>query len=435
MVAIHDSFQELSESDFKTYSRELVQGYPSSTERKQAVAYLQAVNAADKEELRVQRAALRVSRRAQKQKQDAIDELLAEQGFDFSRQTALFVQQTPTDTQIRALLADDNREVYIAGRTIAGNIQIDGDSVLFEGGGSGDARSETLASTGKVTGDLIINGDNATIRGIDFTSATDQAIRFGADVTDVKFENCLFRPGAGIVVVSPLNGTAWWVGEGLQGNVTVTNCFVENFTSWLLADWNTASSAPTRALNRVRIKKNFWKQCKGSMAARGKQDEPGRLYQFIKNKYVSTTTDTLFWDVNEFNNFKRGVVTDNVASIEAPYLKRGFLQSWSRSDIPWSLYYKNNTLTNFKVGGKIANNNTFYAADEHEEDDFLIDLSSTHTNVAHAFSFVYKKNDGTTASADKWQEGDWTPVNVGTYAAPPISKVVNPSNYSIVVPV
>ena len=435
MVAIHDSFQELSDADFQAYGRELVQGYPSSVQRKQAIAYLQAVNSGDKKSLATQRATLRLSRREHKKKQSFLDTLVAEQGFDFSRQASLFVQQTPTDADLRALLAVDNAEVYFTARSIAGDVTISGDSVLFEGGGSGDARSETLSSTAKIVGDLIITGDNATIRGIDFTSATDRAIRFGADATDVKFENCLFRPGAGIAVVAPLNGTAWWVGEGLQGNVTVTNCFVENFTSWLLADWNTASSAPTRALNRVRIKKNFWKQCKGSMAARGKQDEPGRLYQFVKNKYISTTTDTLFWDVHEFNNFKRGVVTGNEASIEAPYLKRGFLQSWSRSDIPWSLYYKDNTLSNFKVGGKIANNNTFYAADEHEEDDFLIDLSSTHTNVAHAFSFVYKKNDGTTASADKWQEGDWTPVNVGTYAAPPISKVVNPSNYSIVVPV
>ena len=430
MVAIHDSFQELTTADFDTYSKTLVDGYPSSTERKQAVAYLNQVNSADKVSIKAAQKTLRTSRIANKNKQECIDALVVEQAFDYTRQADLFVQQAPTDAELRALLTQDNAEVYFAGRTIAGDIEISGDSVLFEGGGSGSARSESLSSTGKITGDLIISGDDCTVRGVDFTSATDKAIRFAAGVTDVKFENCLFRPGAGIAVVAPLNGTAWFCGDGLQGNVTVTNCFIENFTSWLLADWNTSSATPTRALNRVRIKKNYWKQCMGSMAARGMQSAPGRLYQFVNNKFISTTTNALFWDVQEFNNFRRGVVTGNEASIESQGAKRGFLQCWSRSSIPWSLYYKDNTLSNFKVGGKIANINTFYAVDDTNEDDFLIDVSSTHTNTAHAFSFLYKKNDGSTDSANKWQEGDYTPENIATYAA--VAAVVNPTAYSIV---
>ena len=434
MVVIYDSFSDLSVAGFDSYSKELVGGYPSSSERKQAVAYLQAINSADKDSISKSRATLRKSRREHQQKQDLIDALVAEQAFDFSRQTALFVQQTPSDADLRTLLTQDNMEVYFTGRTIAGDITISGDSVLFDGSGSGDARTETLSSSGKVTGDIIVTGDDCTIKGVDFTSTTDQAVRFGADVDDVTFVDCVFRPGSGIAVVSPMNGTAWWVGTGLAGNVTCTNCLVEGFTSWLLADWNTMSGTPTRALKRVRVKKNYFKNCKGSIAARGMVSEPIKLVQYMNNKFISDTTDPLFWDCFEANNCKRVEVTGNEASIEAQGDKRGFLQTWSRSSIPWTLYYKDNTISNFKVGGKIASNTTFYAVDSFNDDDFLIDVSSTHTNVAHAFSFLYKKNDGTTPSAEKWwkADGDYTPENILTY--PTVPSVVNPSSYSIVQP-
>ena len=272
-------------------------------------------------------------------------------------------------------------------------------------------------------GDLIISGDGVTVRGVDFTSSTSKAIRFAAGVEDVKIENCSFAPGAG------LTDTMWWFGDGLQGNVTVTNCFVRDFSSWLLADWNTHSNTPTVPLKRVRIKKNFWKNCQGSMAARGMQTNPGKLFQFVDNKYISDTTHTSFWDVTEANNFRKVVVTGNEAKIESQGDKRGFLQTWSRSSVPWTLRYNSNTLENMKVGGKIAHNTTFYAPDAHNDDDFGIDVG-TLTNVAHAFSFLYKLNDGTTASADKWQGGDYTPENIGTYPAVP--SVTNPSAYDIV---
>ena len=434
MVAIHDSFGTLTEAEFKAYSTELMGGYPSSAERKHAVAYLQQVASADKANIDTQKAALRTTRKEHRAKQAIIDTLVAEQGFDYTRQTALFVQQAPTDAELRAILTQDNAECFFSARTIAGDVEITGDSVLFDGGGSGDARTETLASTGKVTGDLIISGDDATIRGVDFTSGSIKAIRFAAGVEDVKFENCLFKPGAGVTGSAPYDGTMWWFGDGFQGNVTVTNCFVTGFSSWLLADFGTGSATPALPLKRVRVKKNYFKNCGGSIAARGMASNPTKLVQYQNNKYISDTTHTLFWDCFEANNAKRVVVSGNEASIAGQGDKRGFLQAWSRSSLPWSLYYKGNTpLTNFKVAGKVAHNSTFYAPDAEDEEDFLIDLTGTYTNVAHGFSFVYKKEDGTTPSASKWQEGDYVPENATTYPAPPVAKVVNPGGFNIVV--
>ena len=200
---------------------------------------------------------------------------------------------------------------------------------------------------------------------------------------------------------------------------------IKDFNSWYLADYSTDSSTPTRALKRVRIKKNYWKQCQGSMAARGMQSNPGKLFQFANNKYTSTTTHASFWDVTQINNFKKAIVTGNEASIESQGDKRGFMQISSSSSVPWVVKY-----SNMKVGGKIKHNSTYYAPDSQDEDEFLVDVSATLTNVAHAFSFVYEKEDGTTASANRWQEGDYAPENIATY--PTVPAVVNPTAYSIV---
>ena len=115
MVQILDSFSALSEAGFDAYSKELVNGYPSSAQRKQAIAYLQQVSSADKASLKQQKSSWRASRREQKRKQDLLDLLVADQSFDYSRQTALFVQQTPSDADLRALLTQDYAEVFFAG--------------------------------------------------------------------------------------------------------------------------------------------------------------------------------------------------------------------------------------------------------------------------------------------------------------------------------
>jgi hypothetical protein len=91
-------------------------------------------------------------------------------------------------------------------------------------------------------------------------------------------------------------------------------------------------------------------------------------------------------------------------------------------------------MKNLKIGLKIATNNTFYSPNTFSEDNHSISLDGAVTDVAFAFSGVYKKNDGTTSSAMKWQEGNYTPVNVSTYPSYVGVSVVNPSNYAIVQP-
>ena len=428
-LTIHESFTDLSKSEFEIFSSDLVNTFPNGQKRKEAVAYLQGIMSKDKRSLAEERTTLRTKRRSRAQKQDTLDTLIGSLQFDFNRTTDLFVQQSPSDADILLLLAEDNQEVYLKGRTFVGDLIISGDSVLVDGLGNGkSARHEELVNTAIVTGDIIISGNDVIIRGIDFTSTTNQALRFTGTPENITVEHCKFTAGEGIV------DSKFWYGDGLSGNITLKNCLVQGFNSWMLMDAHTTSATPTLPLKRVRIKQNYFLNNYGSIAVRGMASDPTKLVAYTNNKFVAPVQHVYFWDFIEANNAIRIVVTGNEATGQVGNDtvpgKRGFLQTWSRSSVPWTLEYKDNILTNLKIGGKIAHNNTFFAPDD-ENEDFVIDLSSVHTNVAYAFSFIYKKNDGSTASADKWLgNGDYTPENIATY--PSVPTTINPSAYSVV---
>ena len=170
------------------------------------------------------------------------------------------------------------------------------------------------------------------------------------------------------------------------------------------------------------------------------QSNPTKLVQYNNNLFEAAVNSASFWDVCESNNQIKLEVIGNVAVMQVgndtAVGKRGFLQAWSRSNKPWVITYKDNVLSNLKVGGKIVTNSTFYAPNE-ANDNFLIDVSSLHTNILYAFSFKYKAEVGDpgypTASSNKYLPaggGVYRPENIAVHAAPPT--VVNPSNYTLV---
>ena len=74
--------------------------------------------------------------------------------------------------------------------------------------------------------------------------------------------------------------------------------------------------------------------------------------------------------------------------------KKGGFQVWSKSDRPWTLYFKGNTGQNLKVFLKIAHNAGFYSPNTFDEENHHLEFDGTLTDVAYAFSPVYKKADG-----------------------------------------
>ena len=88
-------------------------------------------------------------------------------------------------------------------------------------------------------------------------------------------------------------------------------------------------------------------------------------------------------------------------------------------------------MSNIKFGIKFPLTNGFYVPDT-TNDDFLIDLTATHTNVTYGMSVLYKKNDGTQTSSLKYHPNvgnEYTPVNAVAYPSIPIT---NPANLTIV---
>ena len=116
-----------------------------------------------------------------------------------------------------------------------------------------------------------------------------------------------------------------------------------------------------------------------------------------------------------------------------PNQKRGTFQTWNKGNKPWVLVYSSNTIKNIKFGVKIPAINGFYLPNI-DDDDYLIDLDScTYVNVTYAASFRYKRNNGTTASAEKYHPltppNDFTPENISVH---PVVVVKNLNGLTIV---
>ena len=432
---IHDTFTNLNDEGFTDYSHALVNSYPTSSERKHAIAYLQMVNSSDAVTIRNEKTTIDAKRFEHQKKQKILEALLSEHSFDFTKQPDLFITQTPlTNSELDTLLTLDDVEVFIKGRQHVGDLNITGNSILISGISNGlSARQELLANTTTVLGNIHIAGDDCVIRGVDFTQPNgggQSSLTFGVGAENITLVDCKFFAGDHI-------DSQWFYGNELGGNVTITNCLIENFKGVIFADFNSTSGVGPQALNKVKMKRCFFKNNQGSIAARGLVDSPTKLVSYTNNKFETTTLHAAFWDFLEANSALKVVVTDNIftgpVGQELLVGKKGVLQTWSKSAKPWTLEYSGNVISNMKFGLKIVLINGFYSPNT-SNDDHSIDLSASLTNVPFAASFLYKFNPGEagypTDSNDKYSEGSYTPVNISTFPSPP--SVINPSAYAIV---
>ena len=128
--AIKATFQDMTESEFRTYGDDLLDSYATGSERKHAAAYLQSINSADSVAIDTERTSLRAKQIEHRRKQKQIEHMLSSHKFDFNKTPALFqIQAAPTNTELTALLATDNSEVYIKGRAHVGDITITGNDI------------------------------------------------------------------------------------------------------------------------------------------------------------------------------------------------------------------------------------------------------------------------------------------------------------------
>ena len=428
------TFADLDESAFKTYVESLLAKSGTGIRRRNVVSYLQQVYNTDAEAFATERTAHRLKRKQQRERRGVIESSIKSQNFDYARSQEIFETDALTDAELSTEVQADDAECYLKDSDRTLDLTVTGDRVLLNGEGNGlSARESKLANTAKITGVLRIEGNDCHIKGVDFQSTGEKAITFGAGVQNLTLENCRFTAPSGNA------DSKWFYGENFGGDLTITNCRVESFTSWYLADFSSTSGEPQQALDRVRIKRNYFRNNHGSMAARGKTGDRTKLVQFNNNKWETDTLHASFWDVFEANGTKKVEIQNNelVAPVgqEQVIGKQGAFQVWQKttqSKRPWVISYSGNKVSNLKVGVKIAHNSGFRSPDT-DSDNYLIDLTEVQTNVTYPASFKYKNADGSTASANKWLpagNGSYVPDNADQYASPP--PVVNPNGYSIV---
>jgi hypothetical protein len=425
---VHTTFSALSHAQFNAHANAMISNSKTAATKRQAIAYLSHIVSADKKTLDTDRKALQTKRYAQQRRENKVADLHSELEFDFSKTPTLFTAQQQSDADMLSALAVNHAHVFIGGKTYAGDITVSGNDVTLNGEGHGFAIGETLVNSAQITGTLHIAGSNCVIKNVDFTSTGNKAVTV-AGSTNLVIDSCKFT------CFQNINDSKWFYGAGLgAGTLTIKNCIVTGFNSWYLADASTGSSAATVKLDEVNLIDNYFKNNHGSIAIRGPTATPNGKVHVLRNKFETDTFHSQFWDFVEVSGGVREVwCTDNefigVAGTHTEVGKKGAVQVWSQSAVPWTLYFKNNKCSNVKVVLKIAHNSSFYSPNTHDPSQH-IEFDATLADVAYCFSPVYKKGDGSTADDDKWQEGDYVPINAAQY--PSVPAIINPHNYAVV---
>jgi hypothetical protein len=387
----------LSLTEAETYCTQLLELHPRGTERKQIFAFLSALYAKDKVQLKKYQF-------INAQLGSFISDKAVAHGIDYERHNALFVASTLSDADLITYLSQPDAEVFLQNKTITGNITL-GDDAYLQGFSTGSAKDSTLASTGKIVGNLTIAGNNVVIKGVHIESTADKSIKFSGNPQNLVIQDCVFDMGG---------FTKFFYGNGFGGSLTIKNCWVKNIgTHWYFMDVSTDSSVPLTKLDEVLLDSNYFDGVTGNIASRGKIGDPNNKVSYINNKLRFATPDPAMWDVFEANCTKIVIVTGNEVSglptlgtVLNPPVDVGLLQTWSKSGI-WTLIVENNSIYNVQYVAKIAMSTNFYSPDH--ATSVVRQGTGVLANVVAAASFVYPWLDPVS---------NYNPVNVGAFPSP-----------------
>ena len=426
------SFEDLDEVAFDTYAKDLMSKYPKGPEVQRAQAYLQQVVAKDRVLHAETQSVINTKRQRRRQHQGVIEKLAVEHSHDFSRAQGL-AEATPSlnDDQIIALLTNDNVEVYLHDKTMSpsAEVVISGDNVTLKGMGStGTAADGTLENLVSVDKNIVISGSNVTIEGIHFTSSADNCIAFAAQVgvkpAGLTLKNCTFE-GAGTYA----DAVALFGENNGGGKMVIDGCRFVNFGSWMLMDATTSSSTPTVRLSKFNLKKCRFDNCAGSIAVRGKADDPNGPVRFTDNVFATGAggVHALFWDQLEANNMVSVVCKGNVVTgrPSTGYENTGFLQAWSRSSVPWFVDFNNNEVLNYRGVVRIACSATFYSPNTSDAEHQLKTKPDQAPGASYGASFVYGASGGFEDAT-----ATYAPENIATFPTEPSTSFAGLPNFT-----
>ena len=394
----------------QTYVKDVINDHRDATRKREAITYLQRIVEADKVLLKSYHEKHRRATKLMKTQCERTD-LTSQANIQH-----ILDGETRTVDQLMALLhvADgvlfgvdytfDNTQFTIPNKPF----KIRGDRAFFYGESNGQpATTGALQCTCVVKAPLefepLTNAGVSAIvvKGVEFVPQSEKdTVTFVGKTFDIEFENCIFD-GKNHVGSQCIFGA----GQHFEGNLTLKNCIIRNYNSWLLMDPTTASGTATTRMKWVILENCLFQDNKGSIAFRNVQNPMQNGYStndaFFKMtgcKFtVSGLTDVheYFWSTVECNGFDDVTVTGNEAFC---YQKdggtRGFFQCWSRTSMI-NLSIENNKLTNFNYGYQIAMGDenataTFYGCPAVNADKYYIRMANGDlANVETPVSFVY----------------------------------------------
>ena len=387
---IKSSFSALTASGFQTYARGLVDAQGSADKRQRIISYLAQVVAQDKAAHDVALSDLATKRIRRQYHQQFVEELMVNHAFDFSKSASLFAAPAATtDAQILALAAQDDADIFLRSRTLTGNLVVTGDRVKISGlGASGTALGGDLSHTVQINGQISIGADDLILEGIKFVCSLEKSIVFASASQNLTLRRCTFQS-------THTYADAMWLyggGQHLSGTVLIEDCTVEDYGSWMLADPTTSSSVdPAVRLDDFTLDACKFENCAGSIAVRGNQANPNGIVRFTNNtiEYGALGVHADFWNCFESNNAAKIICTGNTCTTMVQSGTRGFMQAWSKSAVPWTIIFENNTLANFHSALQCALNASFYLPNVHDDEYVLGSEAGKYTNVTYGASYVY----------------------------------------------
>ena len=396
---IKSSFEDLPAPAFQAYALGLVDAQESAIKRQRVISYLAQVVAQDKALQDTAASALTTKRFQRQAQQKFVETLMQNHAFDFSKPSApgenmFAAPAAKTDAQILALAAQDDADIFLRNRTITGNLVVTGDRVKISGlGSSGTALGSGISHTVQINGQITIGADDLILEGIKFVCSLEKSIKFSAASSNLTLRRCTFE-NTFVGTANDLQGAAWIHGEGehLSGTVLIQDCLIKDYASWMLADPTTSSSVdPAVRLEDFTLDKCKFVNCAGSIAVRGNQNNPNGIVRFTNNvvAYGALGVHPSFWNCFEANNFAKCICTGNTCTTMVLSGTRGFMQAWSKSAVPWTLVFENNTLANFHSALQCALNASFYLPNVHDDEYKLGSEAGKYTNVTYGASYVY----------------------------------------------
>ena len=424
--ATHKSFGSLTEAQFKTHADAVVGSHPTASQRKQVLAYLDQVLASDSAAIATDTKAAFARRSLHKKQKAVVDGLHETHTFDPAKIPTVFTQQSPSDAQIAALLANDDVDVSIGARTLTTNLAFTGDRVTLTGtGASGKAVDGSIACTCVFQGQVQLGADDVVIKGIRFVCGLAPSIIFTAPCRNLTLEDCIFENTSTYRLANQGGSVFIFGGEHddfFSGNLTLRNCQVgvpgASFGSWMLADLTTGSYQPSvTKLDHVVIVDNKFEDVAGSFSIRGRPDTPIDSCTITGNLVVYQPSGnfeqhSLFWASFEVNNCLKVICTGNTVTGASKTAggTRHFLQTWSRSGHAWYLNFGSNTLAEFNIALAMPCSATFYAPSILSDGHAIGSATGEITGTELGLSSVYP-----------WLTGSYAPVNAATIPAIPSS--------------